>query len=228
MSHIGGSYLLRFEEDLWWISHVMITHIGGSECYNHIMLHTHQTQVPPQSCWNGGLPDFFLQCCHSDTIFSDNALWILQGGKLCCHSFLRRWWWWKYYWLTEWPLPESLFSWFLLCLIAAQLLNKNITYKLYGFHYHDHHCHDCFQHDHLLHISLHFHFHPPMSCFCLDHLLLWRLGRSWWLSLAISRIICFHCLQDFSLIMACLLSQFYQRNIHFLSNAILCSPEMGG
>ena len=58
-------------------------------------------------------------------------------------------------------------------------------YHLYGFHYHhhDHHCHDCFQHHHLLHIIVpHFHFHPPMSCFCLNHLLLWRLGRSWWLS----------------------------------------------
>ena len=68
----------------------------------------------------------------------------------------------------------------------------------------------------------HFLFHPPMSCFGLNHLFLWRLGRSWWLSLlAISRITCFHCLQDFSLIMACLSSQYYQRNIPFLSTSFV-------
>ena len=48
------------------------------------------------------------------------------------HSFWGWWWWWWWYcWLTEWPLPESLFSWFLLCFIAAQLLNKIITYTVF-------------------------------------------------------------------------------------------------
>ena len=201
----------------------MITHIGGSECYNHIMLHTHQTQVPPQSCWNGGLPEKIIKyhnitCWHSGHLRKKYSVthWVITlriRKVLFAHRVTSPW------------VPLQLVPLVLYCSPAFEQ-----NYHLYGFYYqdHNHHCHDCFQHDHLLHISLHFHFHPPMSCFCLDHLLLWRLGRSWWLSLAISRIICFHCLQDFSLIMACLLSQFYQRNIHFLSNAILCSPEMGG
>ena len=210
----------------------MITHIDGSECYNHIMLHTHQTQVLPRSCLNGGLPEKIIKyhkCRHSEHLFSDGALWKLRGGKSTVSlTEWSLWGWWKYCWLTEWPLPESLFSWFLLCFIAAQLLNKNINCTVFII---------------IIMITIvmivsniiifsalvpHFHFHPPMSCFCLNHLLLWRLSRSWWLSLlAISRIICFHCLQDFSLNTACLSSQFYQRNIHFLLNAILCSPEMG-
>ena len=132
----------------------MITHIGGSECYNHIILHTHQTQVPPQSCLNGGLPEFW----HSETIFSDNAFWILLGGKnmlslilmmtmtimmiLFAHRVTSPW------------VPLQLVPLVLYCSPAFEQ-----KYHLYSFHYqdHDHHCHDCIQHHHLLHIS------PPLS-----------------------------------------------------------------
>ena len=126
----------------------MITHIDGSECYNHIMLHTHQTQVLPQSCLNGGLPEKIIKyhnitCWHSEHLRKKYSVthWVISLKMmkiLLAHRVTSPW------------VPLQLVPLVLYCSPAFEQ-----KYHLYSFHYqgHDHHC----QHHHPLYIS------PPLS-----------------------------------------------------------------